>query len=64
MGQPVIVVVNGVVGEAHCIASVEGYSWWWAQTAPGDCYEDCIYPSHWMPLPNPPAIDTAMQEGK
>lgn len=64
-GTSVIVLVGDLVGEATCLEG-ESYSgsdagWWWANTSPGDYYAEKIAlrhgePTHWMPLPDPPAL--------
>jgi hypothetical protein len=49
-----------IVGEAYFDPEAYDGSWWWANEADGDYYDDPISergnpPSFWMPLPAPPA---------
>lgn len=44
----------GAVGEARYFA--EYGAWWWAGTDPSDAHDGEVrYPTHWIPLPEPPA---------
>jgi len=50
-----VIVTNGTaVGEARYYADEDG--WWWAGSSPTDFCDHKVWnPSHWMPLPSPPA---------
>lgn len=52
-GTGVIVCEDGIVGEAVWRGEDEG--WWWINNNPSDAWGSRIYPTHWMPLPAPPA---------
>jgi hypothetical protein len=58
-GMPVLVVWDGIVGEAHYCGDEDTRDpgWWWANTSPGDYHAERLSPdpTHWMPLPPPPA---------
>lgn len=41
-----------VVGEARYHHDAE--CWLWAGTDPSDHWAEPLYPTHWMPLPEPP----------
>lgn len=64
-GQSVLVAVRywdgrQFVGEARFHADVQGGSWWWANENDGDYHASSINTlgevTHWMPLPDPPAV--------
>ncbi|WP_182421994.1 DUF551 domain-containing protein [Aureimonas sp. ME7] len=52
-----------IVGEAYC--NEERGGWWWANLSDGDYYASPIIemhyhlPSHWRPLPAPPALSSS-----
>lgn len=60
--QPVIVTNGESVGEASYHESDNG--WWWAGYHPTDASDGYVWqPTHWRPLPAPPTLDSAMQQG-
>ena len=51
----VLVLDAGFVSE--CYFNSESGKWWLANTAEHDFdHEDQIYPTHWMPIPEPPVM--------
>lgn len=64
----VLVVCNGVVGEAHYRANDDSDDgWWWAGESPGDYYAEQLPHgsiTHWRPLPAPPPLNDAMPEDR
>lgn len=52
-GTCVLVAEGAAVGEARCYS--EGEGWYWAGNAPTDSWGGRVYPTHWMPLPEPPS---------
>lgn len=51
LDTPVIVFDAPAVGEAR---HIEDHGWYWAGNDPTDVWGGQIYPTHWMPLPEPP----------
>lgn len=47
----IVSTIEGCVGEAKCY---DGDKWYWAGFDPTDYVDGSVYPSHWMPLPEPP----------
>ena len=50
-GRAVLVAEGAAAGEAKFH---EGHGWWWAGNDPTDAWGRQVYPTHWMPLPEPP----------
>lgn len=52
--EAVIIYADGIVGEGDWkyYGEDEDQGWWWANL--DDEYGQRIYPTHWMPLPEPP----------
>jgi len=47
-----------IVSDGHAVGEArwhEGHGWYWAGNHPTDACGYQIYPTHWMPLPDPPS---------
>jgi hypothetical protein len=55
----VIVATEDAVGEAR-YRGEDG--WWWINNDPTDVWGERIYPTHWLPLPDPPSVGAPHQE--
>lgn len=54
---PVILANSECVGEARYHESISGSGWWWAGYHPTDAADGYVWqPTHWRPLPQPPAM--------
>ena len=61
-GGHVLVADKIAVSEARYHQDRDG--WWLAQTDPTDVFDGQIYPTHWQPMPNPPASIKARAESQ